>query len=150
MKRITAAICMIILSAALSAAQSNQAIDQLLESSMITAGQMSYILLAASGELSAADDEASAFNKVSLRTSCLEEYNYVTAIPLDVFMCTMMSVLEMKGGIMYSIFKNPGYAFKEMTFKGIIKPTENPSAYFSGEYLLSTVQRAINWRDTYQ
>lgn len=44
----------------------------------------------------------------------------------------LMNSLKVKGGIMYSLTKQPRYAYKEMVFRGILKPEEDLKRSISG------------------
>jgi len=52
-----------------------------------------------------------------------------------------MGIYNLKGGIMYSKYKNKRYAFKEMTYYGVFDNSVNPTDYVSGIYLFYYIQK---------
>jgi len=55
----------------------------------------------------------------------------------------IMRSFGMKGGLFYSAFKNPHYAYREMLYQDIIQGRADPDMAVSGEMLLFLVNRVI-------
>jgi hypothetical protein len=54
-----------------------------------------------------------------------------------------MRSFNIKGGIMYSLIKNPHYAYLELVYKNIIQGRTEPAMNVSGERLLFFTTRAL-------
>ena len=54
----------------------------------------------------------------------------------------VMKAFNLKGGLMYSIFKNPRYAYREMVYRKIIQERSDPAQAVSGPRLLRIIDRA--------
>ena len=55
----------------------------------------------------------------------------------------VMRAFKLKGGVMYSLFKNPRYAYREMVYRKIIRGNSNPSMKISGPGLLLILDRTL-------
>ena len=53
----------------------------------------------------------------------------------------IMKAFNMKGGIMYSIFKNPRYAYREMVYRNLIPGRMNGNIKVTGSALLAILDR---------
>ena len=56
----------------------------------------------------------------------------------------LMNAFNLKGGIMYSIFKNPRYAYREMVYQRLIQGRAYSSMQLSGQRLLHIIGRTLN------
>jgi hypothetical protein len=57
----------------------------------------------------------------------------------------MMNVFELKGGIMYSIFHNPRYAYREMIYLRLIPGRTYASMKLSGQKFLQILGKVLNY-----
>jgi len=55
----------------------------------------------------------------------------------------VMQAFDIKGGLFYSIFKNPHYAYRILVYYNIIQGRADPLMHVSGELLLFTLNRAM-------
>jgi len=55
----------------------------------------------------------------------------------------VMQAFEIDGGFLYSLFKNPHYAYRAMVYRGIIQGRSDPQMFVSGDLLLYTVNKAM-------
>lgn len=123
--------------------QASEAVSQLLESTSITYGQAAYF---AATNLSLIPDESSyelaseEIVKAKL-INTIDDYN--APISMAEFSMLCMKTWDFKGGLFYSIFKNPRYAFKEMQSKGIIPNDFDPSQSVTGIFALNTFTKCI-------
>jgi len=56
----------------------------------------------------------------------------------------IMRSFEIKGGLFYSLFKNPHYAYREMIYQDIIQGRADPQMAVSGEQLLFLINRLMS------
>jgi hypothetical protein len=68
---------------------------------------------------------------------------------LDGVALLLMGAFDVSGGIFYSLFKNPHYAYRELVYKNIIQGKVDPAMTVSGDYfffmlgkLLSSIEEA--------
>jgi hypothetical protein len=57
----------------------------------------------------------------------------------------VMNAFGFKGGIMYSLFHNPRYAYREMVYKKLIQGRSDPGFSVSGERLLHIIGRTLRY-----
>ena len=57
----------------------------------------------------------------------------------------IMNVFDFKGGLFYSIFQSPRYAYRELLYKRIIQGRSDPSMTVSGDRLLQIIGRALTF-----
>ena len=57
----------------------------------------------------------------------------------------IMRAFELKGGVMYSLFKNPRYAYREMVYRRLIPGRINSKMKVSGPKFLSVLDNTLNY-----
>jgi outer membrane protein OmpA-like peptidoglycan-associated protein len=65
------------------------------------------------------------------------------AIKLHEASLLIMRAFDIKGGFLYSLFKNPHYAYREMVYQDVIQGRSDPRMAVSGELLLFLVNRVL-------
>jgi outer membrane protein OmpA-like peptidoglycan-associated protein len=65
---------------------------------------------------------------------------------MDLSLLVMRS-FDFKGGLFYTLFKNPHYAYRELVYRRVILGKTDPHQTVSGEYLLVMVGRALDLTD---
>ena len=60
----------------------------------------------------------------------------------------LMRAFDIKGGLFYSMFKTPHYAYRELVYKGIIQGRVDPRMKVSGDMLLFLVNRILYLQDS--
>ena len=55
----------------------------------------------------------------------------------------IMKAFDLKGGVMYSLLKNPRYAYREMVYQKIIQGSSDPNTKVSGAGLLQILDRTM-------
>jgi outer membrane protein OmpA-like peptidoglycan-associated protein len=53
----------------------------------------------------------------------------------------IMKAFNLRGGLLYSLFPGPRYAYRELTYKGILQGQQDPSWKVSGFYLINLIGR---------
>jgi len=56
----------------------------------------------------------------------------------------VMNTFDLKGGIMYTLFRNPRYAYREMVYRRLIQGRAYSTMTVSGQRLLHIIGRTIN------
>ena len=57
----------------------------------------------------------------------------------------IMKAFNLKGGVMYTLFRNPRYAYREMVYRKIIMGHADESMKVSGTRLLSMLDKTISY-----
>jgi len=63
---------------------------------------------------------------------------------LDVISMLYMGSFKLKGGLFYSLFKNPHYAYRELAARKAFKGKSEPQTVVSGEQLLFITSRILS------
>ena len=57
----------------------------------------------------------------------------------------VMKAFDMKGGLMYSLFHSPRYAYREMVYRKLIQGRSDPAMHVSGPGLLQIMGGTLNF-----
>ena len=126
-------------------AQTAAEIEKLLETEAVSYERAAWLVLEAadlSGSFEGSGHDA-AFN-YAVKQGWLPK----NAAPDDKVKLAGLSLLitrafEIKGGIFYSLFKNPHYAYRELVYQDIIQGRSDPQMDVSGDMLLFLVSRVL-------
>ena len=59
----------------------------------------------------------------------------------------LMRSFDLKGGIFYSLVKNPHHAYRELVYKGVIRGNADPRRSVSGQELLLMIGRILSKKE---
>ncbi|MCR4821837.1 MAG: hypothetical protein K5873_03075 [Treponema sp.] len=137
--------------ASLSAfAQSSELLTTIIQSEKATAAQISY-LPALYAELINEEESSNdknfnrAFFALQSKGIFAEDAAADSEITLAQTCYAYTKILKIKGGLFYSLFPSPRYAFKELKAKGILPPTADPSMNLSGRESLDLFNSCLNY-----
>ncbi len=122
--------------AASLAAQSNQAIDRLLDEKQASFGDAAYVILSAVGyvpEDATPEDAASAVSERKLLPKTPSPTDPVT---LGDVCYLIMETQGIGGGLFYTLFPGPRYAARELASQGLVKGYAHPNRAVSGEEVM--------------
>ncbi|MDR0290356.1 MAG: hypothetical protein LBI06_05410 [Treponema sp.] len=125
------------------AQDASEEIETLLETSAVTYAQAARFLLEASDAMAINDREA-AFRHAAEQNWLPKNAAANGPARLDGLSLLIMRSFNIKGGIMYSLVKNPHYAYLELVYKNIIQGRSDPAMHVSGERLLFFTSRALS------
>ena len=126
-----------------------QEMANLLNTKEVTYGQASRFALDAANVFSALNDEE-AFNFAVQQNWLKGNVNHSDPARLDKIAFLLMGSFEKRGGLMYSIFKSPRYAYRELMYLNVIQKRASPSMYVSGDQFLFYVNRLLGLREIEQ
>jgi len=125
-------LLVLILAAGSAQAQTSAFMDQMMVSKSVNWGQAAYLVLVASDNLA---EDATEQRSLDL----LKELKWADAgidaekpIALNQFSFLLMKAFGIPGGMLYTFFPGPRYAFKELTFKYILSSDEDPDQTIDG------------------
>ena len=128
-------------------AQTAAELDVLLEIKEVTAAKAARFVMGAAGllpeELSGAAAETVAYN--TARSKGWLRRGAADSVSLKETAFLVMNVFEFKGGIMYSLFRNPRYAYREAVYRKLIPKRDDPSMTVSGTALLQIIDRSLDF-----
>ena len=117
--------------------------DALLEIKEVNAAIAAYFALGAAGLLPQDDGYAAAYDSALSRGWIKTASDDAVTLQETAFL--VMNAFELKGGIMYSIFHNPRYAYREMVYNRLIQGHSYSSNKVSGIDLLRILDRTQNY-----
>jgi len=134
-------------------AQTAAEIEGLLNNRALSYGQAAQFILRAAdlgpgigaGNVSPAEAFAYAQERKWLPKNA-ESYGEVS---LEGVSLLIMRSFDIKGGLFYSMFKNPHYAYRELVYRDVIQGRADPGMAVSGEQLLFMVNRVLAGRPDY-
>ncbi|MDR2965055.1 MAG: hypothetical protein LBU88_04700 [Treponema sp.] len=136
-------IILLIITGFLPAQSTASEIEALLETNTVTYAQAVRFVLDAADVLSTSNPEE-AFRYAVEQKWLPQGVSPGDIARLDGISLLIMRSFDLKGGIMYSIFKNPHYAYRELVYKDIIYGMIFPKMTVTGENLLIYIARLLD------
>ena len=130
-----------------AAAQSNELLDQILDSPSLSFAQASYLALAAAQRLpdSATPEEAA---EAAAGTGWkLRPHGAGDPVTLGEYSFLLMKAFELKGGLFYRLLPGPRYAARELAYRRLLRGSGSPYRTLSGEEALGVLQRLLDWKE---
>jgi len=126
--------------------QSASELEGLLRAGTVSAAVATRFILAAAdllpADISGDDAETVAYDKAAANGWISNKAAGDTAAYKDAAFL-IMKAFDLKGGIMYSLFKNPRYAYRELVYKKIIQGWTDPDKPVSGSKLMQIIEFAF-------
>jgi hypothetical protein len=129
---------------AIASAQSNEFMDDLLQQSGISVGQASYLVLVASENLSEDADVQRAFDLLDSLGWAPGRKGPDDPITVAEYAYMLTSAFGLKGGLMYSLFPSPRYAYRELRSKMIIQGRSDPGMKIDGTTAIRLLGRIFD------
>jgi len=145
MKRVLfiSAVCLILASPVF--AQTAAEVEQLLAADSVTYEQAAWFLSRAA-ELPAADPQG-AFNNAAKRNWLPKNVSPGDTARLDGIALLVMRSFDIRGGVIYSMYQTPHYAYRELVYQNIIQGRTDPAMTVSGSALIFITNRVFALRD---
>ncbi|MEI6385028.1 MAG: hypothetical protein WCQ50_00225 [Spirochaetota bacterium] len=125
-------------------AQSNEFLDGLLAKQSITVGQTAYLILVASDNLAEDADEARAFELLTNMGWAPAGAKINQPIELASYSYILMRAFNLKGGIMYTLFPSPRYAFRELSSMQVIQSVYDPASPVDGSMAIQILSMVFD------
>lgn len=144
MKKVICFCISVLLSAAAAFSQSADKMTEILDTKTVTYQQAAYFFAVANGMANDSASETAAVEMLKQAKLIKEDVHGNEPIPLNqvAFLCA--NTWNVKGGLMYRIFKNPRYSFKQLQADGIISYTDDPSKILNGHQFMNVIVDCIN------
>lgn len=128
--------------------QSNERIDELIDQDKTDYALAVYMVLAAGGYISEDVDPQEAVETLSEQSWRINLKKVEKPIKLGDYSFLIMKALDIKGGIMYSLFPGPRYATRELYFKGIIREDFSACRTLSGTEALRMLRLSLEYKES--
>jgi len=148
-------IFILLLSTVFIFAQTAEKLEEILNTGALTYEKAVWFVMEAADvwdysdlpQASASVDPSTAF-RVAMEQKWLPR-NVQPASParMDGISLLLMRSFGLKGGLLYSLFKNPHYAYRELVYQDIIRGRSDPSMTVSGDDLVYIVGRILSGFD---
>ena len=140
-------MCFFLAVPAFLSAQTAAEIDDLLSTKAVSYGQAARFVLKAA-DVSELLDTAAAFRFAEERQWLPGNVSSDDGASLKGVSLLIMRSFGIKGGLFYSAFKSPHYAYREMVYQDIIQGKADPDMAVSGNMLLFLVGRILSRQET--
>ena len=145
-KRCFITICWLLALPAILFAQTAERIEDILEVKAVTYGQATQFVLEAA-ELWDFIAEEDAFRVAEERRWLPRGVSPQDEASLAGIAFLIMKAFDMSGGLMYSLFDNPHFAYRELVYQNVIQGRVAPNMVVPGDYLLFMVNRLLAEHD---
>jgi hypothetical protein len=125
-------------------AQSNKFVDDLLASKQVNVGQAALLVLVASDNLGEDADSARAFELLENLGWAPKGKSADSPLKLSEYAYMLMRAFGLKGGVLYSIFPSPRYAYRELASKVVIQGRSDPDMAFDGTAAIRMLGRIFD------
>ena len=127
-------------------AQTAERIERLLRQDRVSYRDAALLVLEAAGHLDSEEQTSAndAFSFAMRRGWLPEGAQADSDAMLGGLSLLVVQAFDIDGGVLFSFFKNPHYAYRVMVYRGIVQGRTDPQMLVSGELLLYTVNKANN------
>ena len=145
--RLRVIIFVLFLLPALTFTQTADEMDTLLETQTVTVARAARFILGAvellPTQLSGTEAETAAYSTALSKGWVSAGANEAITLRDTAFL--IMNAFELKGGLMYRLFRNPRYAYREMIYHRLIQGKADPAMTVSGQRLLHILGRTLTF-----
>jgi hypothetical protein len=127
-------------------AQTAAELEELLQTKTVSYANAARFILEAA-DAAALKDVNAAFAFAAERAWLPKNASAEQAAKLDGVALLLMRAFAVKGGIWYSLNKNPHYAYRELVYQDIIQGKTDPEMTLTGEQFLFLVNRFLSLRE---
>jgi len=128
---------------ALLPAQSAELLEALLTTEAVSYEQAARLILEAA-DITARSGPSEAFRFAAEQEWLPKNVSPNTEARLDGISLLIMRSFDIKGGLFYSLTKNPHYAYREMVHQNLVQGRIDPQMPVSGDLLLFMVNRVLS------
>jgi len=127
-------------------AQTAAELEELLQTKAVSYGQAARFVLEAA-DAAALKDASAAFTFAYEHAWLPKKATAEQAAKLDGISLLLMQAFAVKGGILYSLTKNPHYAYRELVYQDIIQGKTDSEMTLTGEQFLFILNRLMSVRE---
>jgi hypothetical protein len=142
--RFRIALCFSFIIPAFLPAQTAGRLNALLESAGVNYAETAMLILPAAGLAGEDVSAETAFEEARTRGFLPKNVRPGGAVRLGDLAFFMMRAFDMKGGLFYTLFPGPRYAYREFVHLKLIQGRNDPALTVSGERLLRILGRVLD------
>jgi hypothetical protein len=139
-----AALCFFFIIPAFLPAQTAERLDALLDNAGVSYAETAMMVLPAAGLAGEDVSPGTAFAEARARGLLPKAAEPGGAVRLGELAFLIMGAFDMKGGLFYTLFPGPRYAYRELVYRKLIQGRNDPALTVSGERLLRILGRALD------
>ena len=139
--------CLLLLSAGVAAAQSNEALDDILQAPEATYGQAAYLLLIGDGSIEEGSSYEQAVRVLEQQLGALVQRSAGDALTLGEFALLVQVSHELPRGMLGSLVSAPRYAVRDLRYLRVVQGRSYPNMRLSGERMLRITGRVLAWQE---
>ncbi len=124
--------------------QSAEQLDGIQEQPNVNYGSAAYIVAVSSGMIEAEQDGEAALEALSDAGFDAESVDPDENARLDDFAHMRMLAHDLPGGVMYTLFPGPRYAYRELRHEELFTGGGDPGEYFTGTRAMRIVRRVMD------
>lgn len=124
--------------------KANEQINDILNQKQIKAESAAYLLLTAKGYVP--DATAPDVALADLRRRGWTTLQTGDAVSIETLSWLLVKTFEVSGGLLSAVFPSPRYAYRDLAFYGLINDSRGPGRLISGEELLRTLQKVMDFK----
>lgn len=145
-------VCIFLAVAAFLPAQTASEIEELLGKEAVNYGEAARFVLKAADLIAPLDLQGASGAEDAFRVAAEKQWLPGSASAsgtarLDGICLLIMRSFDMSGGLMYTLFRNSHYAYRELTYNGIVQGNSDPAMEVSGDTLLFLIGRMLSIRE---
>ncbi|MBL8965736.1 MAG: hypothetical protein JNG85_01935 [Spirochaetaceae bacterium] len=126
-----------------AAAQSNALVDELLAQEPARVDYAAYLALAAGGAVPETASPAEALEAARAKGWLPAARAGEEPLRLDEYSALVMRSLGLKGGLLFSLFPGPRYAYRELAYRGVVNDSGGPKRRIPGDEALRILRLAM-------
>ncbi len=128
-------------------AQSNEALDIILDTPRVTYGQVAYLLLAGDQAIDEESDAPEAVSALEARIGTVVARAANDPLSLGEVSLLVQRYYELPRGLMSNVTASPRYAVRDLRFLRIVQGRSYPGMAVPGERMVRIVRRVMDYRE---
>jgi hypothetical protein len=138
-------LAVLLFSAALLSAQTAAELERILALPALNYGDAAWIILGAAGTVPGESSAAGAYRFAADNKWLPQNAGEEDPATLGGLSFLIMRALDIKGGLMYTLFPGPRYGYRELVYRRLIPGRAYSGMPVSGERLLRILNRALEY-----
>jgi hypothetical protein len=126
------------------AAQDAAFIERISSSNALSCAEAAYLVMVGAEKTNEAESPDQALIDARTLGAATTSMTGESPIRMDRFAFMIMKAFELKGGIFYSLFPSPRYAYRELISKGVIQGNADPADPVDGSMALRMTGRVAD------
>ncbi len=127
--------------------QSNEMIDKLTGEKKADFGKTALLILTGAGLLKDSAQPPEALKYIFRNKWGFKNKTENSPVNAGELAYLIMKAFNLGGGLMYTLFPGPRYAYRELTFLNLLSSKGGPYREVSGLEVVNTLSRVLNWKE---